>query len=125
MKEAAKRLQKVLRCQHVMIKGGHLPKTDQEQVPDVLYDGINDSFHVFEAQRITYKFEEIEITNWHGSGCALSSSIISNMANGKIVSEAVNQAKHYVAEAMKRSYLIGKSKMTAQLNHDMPTDYRS
>ncbi|KAL0491303.1 thiamine biosynthetic bifunctional enzyme [Acrasis kona] len=121
MKSAAKELQKHLKCKHVMIKGGHLSSSNASS-PDVLYDGVDDKHHVFESEKISKNFTKtvdgLSISNWHGTGCTMSSAITCYMAKGVSVSEAVKLSKQYVRDAMENSYHIGGSKTTAQLNHN-------
>ena len=79
---------------HVLIKGGHY----EGDAVDVLYDG--DSFVHYSAPRI-------DTVNTHGTGCTLSSAIAANLALGASVQEAVERAKAYTTEAIRRGYRIG------------------
>ncbi len=101
MIEAAKALMN-LGCKNVLLKGGHL---DGPAV-DILYDGTE--IKKFVVDRIDSK-------NNHGTGCALSSSICSNLAKGYTLEEAVSKSKMYVYESIKQGFPIGKG--VGALNH--------
>ena len=47
--------------------------------------------------------ERVENPNTHGTGCTLSSAIASNLAKGAGMEEAVQKAKEYLTEAIKRT----------------------
>ena len=85
-----------LGCRHVLIKGGHL----QEQPgTDLLYDG-----RFFRM----YKGEYIQTQNTHGTGCTLASAIAAHLAKGKPIADAIEAAKAYTTEAIRRSFTLGK-----------------
>ena len=75
---------------NVLLKGGHL-NTDTSS--DVLYNFKEDTCHWFHAKRVKTK-------NTHGTGCSLSSAIASYLAQGMSLWEAINQAKHYLTQAI-------------------------
>lgn len=75
----------------VLVKGGHL--TGAEAV-DVLFDG--GLMRVFTAPRI-------DTANTHGTGCTLSSGIATCLAQGADLPGAVERAKAYLTEALRRS----------------------
>lgn len=94
MKEAAARLQE-LGAKGVLVTGGHL-----EAPTDVL--GLpNGDVQTFKAERLAANFT-------HGTGCALSTAIASNLAQGRPLSEAVLLAKAFVTSAIANGYPIGK-----------------
>ena len=77
----------------VLVKGGHQSEAgvaDLLAVPDA--QGALD-FHWLESERI-------EIESVHGTGCALSSAITARLAAGASLSEAVANARAFVAEAI-------------------------
>jgi hydroxymethylpyrimidine/phosphomethylpyrimidine kinase len=80
----------------VLVKGGHL--CDHDASVDVLYDGSE--ITVFSRGRITAR-------NTHGTGCTLSAAIAANLAKGCDVISAVENAKTYVTEAIRRGLDIG------------------
>lgn len=103
MKEASKRI-KLLGPKYVLVKGGHLEGTAEST--DILHDG--DYFYSFSSPRIQTK-------NTHGTGCTYSSAICAGLAKGTYIIEAVEEAKKYVTEAIKRSFNVGKGH--GPLNH--------
>ena len=79
-----------------LLKGGH---ADSAVMTDRLYlaDG---AIHRFEARKI-------ESTNLHGTGCALSSAIASQLALGHTLPEAVEAAKRFLTERIARATHLG------------------
>ena len=94
MEESARRIHK-MRCNAVLVKGGH----STGEATDLLFDGK--SFHTFTSERIATK-------NTHGTGCTYSSAIASNIALGFSLEEAVARAKAYVTTAIRHALDIGK-----------------
>ncbi len=88
---------------HVLIKGGHM---SGDIVEDLLFDGR--AFHTFRAARI-------ETKNTHGTGCTLSAAITAYLAKGSSTVTAVEAAKSYVTEAIRRSLPLGSGH--GPLNH--------
>lgn len=86
----------------VLVKGGHLCGC----ADDLLYQ--NGKPHWYTGQRI-------ETKNTHGTGCTLSSAISCGLANGLCLSDAVKNAKDYVAGALKDGLNLGKG--CGPLNH--------
>lgn len=81
--------------ENVLIKGGHRA----DDAIDILFDG----------QKIKhYKTQRIETKNTHGTGCTLSASLASNLANGLTPEIAVTESKDYITTAIKHSFSIGK-----------------
>ena len=79
---------------HILLKGGHARSKEIHNAVDILYyDGRCDSF----------RSPMIRTRNNHGTGCALSSAIAANLANGYEIVPAVQRAKDYVWEAMQRA----------------------
>lgn len=87
MKDCAKALL-ALGCRSVLLKGGH---QDGAQAVDYWQD--SESLQTFSAERIA-------TDNTHGTGCTLSASIASFLAQGLPMSEAIAQAKHYIQGAI-------------------------
>jgi len=79
----------------VVMKGGHRRTAE---ATDVLFDG--QAFHVFTSERF-------ETPNTHGTGCTLSAAIAAHLARGTSLVEAVDLAKRYLAEAIRRAVPIG------------------
>ena len=86
----------------VVVKGGHLAGPPV----DLLYDGSE--FKEFSATRI-------ETTNTHGTGCTFASATAAGLAKGMGVADAVEEAKEYVTEAIRRSFDVGQGH--GPLNH--------
>lgn len=80
----------------VLLKGGHLKKSEAE---DVLFDG---------KETVLVKQKMINSQNTHGTGCTLSSAIAAGMAKGLTLKEAVVSAKDYITRAIENSYAVGK-----------------
>jgi hydroxymethylpyrimidine/phosphomethylpyrimidine kinase len=78
----------------VLVKGGHLRGGE---VVDLLYDG---RFHEFRSPR----FDK----DLHGSGCALSSSIVAHLALGASLRTAVGKARRQVQAGFLESYRVGR-----------------
>ncbi|MDH4226339.1 MAG: bifunctional hydroxymethylpyrimidine kinase/phosphomethylpyrimidine kinase [Deltaproteobacteria bacterium] len=87
--KAAALLIKKLGVKYVLIKGGHL----KGDAIDTLFDGRK--FYYFKGKRIK--------GSMHGTGCALSSAIAANIANGKSIESAIKTAKKYVTKLIKEA----------------------
>ncbi len=97
MKKAAALIHK-LGANNVLIKGGHLPDSEQSGAVDILYDG-----------KKYYEFSEkwIDTRNTHGTGCTYASALAAEIARGKNVVAAAEKAKKLVTDAIKNSIKIG------------------
>lgn len=75
-----------------LIKGGH---ADSDEMTDTLHlaDG---SVHTFTTPKVTTR-------NLHGTGCTLSSAIASELAKGNTLPKAVENAKNFITQAIKRA----------------------
>ncbi len=94
MEEAAIRIHS-LGAKAVLVKGGHL----EDDATDICFDGHEFSY---------FKGEKIQTSNTHGTGCTLSSSIASNLANNLQLNDAIREAKNYITLAIQHSFSIGK-----------------
>ncbi len=94
MRDAAQEL-KAMGPRAALVKGGHLPGN----AVDVLCD--DEGILELRAPRIDTK-------NTHGTGCTYSAAIAARLALGASLREAVRGAKHYVTEAIRRSYAVGQ-----------------
>lgn len=81
--------------QWVLVKGGHL----EGEAVDLLTDG-----------REEYRFTAPRLSNrhTHGTGCTLSAAIASYLARGYEVPAAVQAAKDYITEAIRRGFALGQ-----------------
>ena len=89
----------------VLAKGGHLDRPD-----DLLVQRDGESFWLTGERIIT--------SATHGTGCALSSALLCRLVLGDSEIEAANNAKHYVAEAMRWAKPIGHGH--GPMNHLWP-----
>lgn len=80
---------------HVLIKGGHL----EDRPCDVLVTKDKEVFF--------YDNERINTKNTHGTGCTLSSAIVSNLALGYPIEKAIANAKKFITDAIRNSLDIG------------------
>ncbi|WP_035349236.1 bifunctional hydroxymethylpyrimidine kinase/phosphomethylpyrimidine kinase [Edaphobacter aggregans] len=105
LEPATRALQHYCPALNVLATGGHLDSPD-----DLLLTSEGD-FHWLAGERI-------ESTSTHGTGCALSSALLSRLVLGGSALEAAWSAKHYVAEAIRRASPLGHGH--GPLNHLWP-----
>jgi len=79
----------------VLLKGGHL---EGKEAIDVFYDG---------KEYLLLRSERLERSP-RGTGCVLSSVILSLLVLGYTPREAVRKAKKFITEAIKRSEFLGR-----------------
>ena len=101
MKAAAKALVG-MGCDAAVVKGGHM----MGPASDLLYDGSE--YHVFSVERI-------DTVNTHGTGCTFASAIASGLAKGLTLYESVSDAKQFITDSIKSSFVIGSGH--GPLNH--------
>ena len=94
-REAARRILD-LGSRAVIIKGGHFPSAD---IVDLLYDGHR--FTEFRAERV-------ESTSTHGTGCTFAAALVSQLAMGRSLEDAIPLAQQYVAGAIRNAPGLGK-----------------
>ncbi|WGV23781.1 bifunctional hydroxymethylpyrimidine kinase/phosphomethylpyrimidine kinase [Halotia branconii] len=97
MGAAAQVIYENLGAKAVLVKGGGMQGTLRGV--DVWFDGQK-------LEVLTTKL--VETKNTHGTGCTLSAAIAANLAMGKELWSAVQQAKEYVTNALTDSINIGK-----------------
>jgi len=97
MQAAAEIIHKTLRTKAVLVKGGGMQ--GNLRGVDIWFDGEK-------LEALTTK--QVETTNTHGTGCTLSAAIAANLAKGKNLWPAVQQAKEYVTTALTYALDIGK-----------------
>ena len=78
----------------VLVKGGHLVS----DAVDYLYQGSVG--HWFRSERI-------DNPNTHGTGCTLSSAIACNLADGRTLAKAIENAKKYLTGALASGLDLG------------------
>lgn len=72
-------------------------------------------FYILKVNFFEYKTKFINTKNTHGTGCTLSSAIASNLALGRKMNEAVENAKKYIQGAIENSLDLGHG--AGPLNH--------
>jgi hydroxymethylpyrimidine kinase/phosphomethylpyrimidine kinase len=82
------------------------PATSDRKARDFLF--VGDDKYIFEA-------DFIETTATHGTGCTLASAIAANLALGKSLIEAVENAKKFVTEAIRTAPNLGRGH--SPINH--------
>jgi hydroxymethylpyrimidine/phosphomethylpyrimidine kinase len=102
---AARRLQGEFSGLNVFATGGHL-----EQPDDFLLTAEGGTWWLPGAR--------VDSTSTHGTGCALSSALLSGLVQGKSAYEAAVGAKIYVAEAIRTAAGLGHGR--GPLNHLWP-----
>jgi len=95
MKKAAREL-KNTGCRWVVLKGGVLDI--ESEAVDVLCDG---------RELILLRSPRSDSRCTHGSGCTFSSAIAAGLAKGLTPPDAVQRAKDYVTEAIRKGFPIG------------------
>jgi hydroxymethylpyrimidine/phosphomethylpyrimidine kinase len=95
MKNVAKKIQS-MGAKNVIIKGGHF--SSGPKVIDVLLD--DKKFYIYSHDRL--KFEN------HGGGCTFSASLCVNIARGKKLPDAVDAARLFTIQSMKKATKIGR-----------------
>jgi hydroxymethylpyrimidine/phosphomethylpyrimidine kinase len=90
---------------NILATGGHL-----EQPDDLLLPASGD-LHWIPGERV-------DSSSTHGTGCALSSALLSRLVSGDEALAAATGAKHYVAEAIQRAVPLGHGH--GPLNHLWP-----
>ncbi|CAI4051214.1 hypothetical protein N7582_005144 [Saccharomyces uvarum] len=93
--EIGRELAKITKCANILVKGGHIPWTDEGEkyITDVLYLGDEQKFIVF-------KGNFVNTTHTHGTGCTLASAIASNLARGYSLPQSVYGGVEYVQNAV-------------------------
>jgi hydroxymethylpyrimidine/phosphomethylpyrimidine kinase len=82
-------------AKNVLLKGGHLPGADAE---DLLLCG---------GAFLPLKGERIDTKNTHGTGCTLSSALAARLALGDDMETAARAAKAYITQAIRDAYAVG------------------
>lgn len=101
MEAAAEKIGRTYGCS-VLCKGGH----DLNDANDFLWEENGSTW--FEGRRI-------DNPNTHGTGCTLSSAIASELAHGRTLHDAVEQAKAYISGALAAMLDLGHGR--GPMNH--------
>jgi hydroxymethylpyrimidine/phosphomethylpyrimidine kinase len=94
-REAARRIVG-LGARAVIIKGGHAPSDDIE---DLFYDGRE--FSAFACARVPGR-------DTHGTGCTFAAALTALVALGRTLPDAIPQAQRYVAGAIRHAPHLGR-----------------
>jgi len=100
MRAAGERLQE-MGARAVVVTGGHL----REPVDLLCYGALERE----------YRGRRIETMSTHGTGCAFSTALACRLALGASLTDALDMAKQYVANAMASAVPIGRGR--GPLNH--------
>ena len=101
MEQAAAKIGADYHCA-VLCKGGH----DLNDANDFLWENGTGTW---------FKGQRIDNPNTHGTGCTLSSAIASELAHGRSLHDAVEQAKGYISGALAAMLDLGKGR--GPMNH--------
>lgn len=101
MEKVALFIEKTYHCS-VLCKGGHF---------------INDANDLLchEGKMHWFKGRRIDNPNTHGTGCTLSSAIATHLAKGQSLEQAIENAKHYLSDALEAMLDLGQG--SGPLNH--------
>jgi hydroxymethylpyrimidine/phosphomethylpyrimidine kinase len=105
MKAATEKL-RTLGVRNIVVTGGHLAEPT-----DLLSETQPNGSLRFRS----FPGERVALRATHGTGCAYSTSLACNLAQGRSLIDAVEAAKDYVVGALKGAYEIGKG--SGPLNH--------
>jgi hydroxymethylpyrimidine/phosphomethylpyrimidine kinase len=94
MLEAAQRLLE-FGCRAVLMKGGHLP-------------GAPTDILCTHNQVARFPGVRVETLHTHGTGCTYSAAITAGLALGKVLEEAIDDAKRFVQRAIETAPCIGR-----------------
>lgn len=81
----------------VLLKGGHLKESsglEQALAVDVFYDGTD---------MIEFGSDWVNVSNRHGTGCALSAAITARVASGYSLQDAIGSAKEWLTLCLRES----------------------
>ncbi|HEY8907560.1 MAG TPA: bifunctional hydroxymethylpyrimidine kinase/phosphomethylpyrimidine kinase, partial [Rhodoferax sp.] len=90
----------------VLLKGGHLPG-----------DEVTDLLLMTDADPIWMHGSRIDSANTHGTGCTLSSAIAAYLALGLKLTDAVQQARGFVRQALQAGASVKTGQGSGPLNH--------
>ena len=109
MVTAAKQIGNNYHCA-VLLKGGH----SINDANDLLYA---------DGKIIWFEGKRIDNPNTHGTGCTLSSAIVSNLAKGFTLEESIKRAKEYISSALSAMLDLGNGSGPMQHNFDLQGEY--
>lgn len=89
----------------VLLKGGH--QTGSEST----------DFWVCNEMQQTFRAKRVDTKNTHGTGCTLSASIASYLAQGQDLASAIHSAKNYISHAIKHADQLQIGKGCGPVHH--------
>ncbi len=112
--EQAARMMQDFGAKNVLIKGGHFfssklkvqSSKSLNETPTAIRTAKD--FLFSDGERRVYEAEYVETTSTHGTGCTLAAAITANLALGKTLNEAVEAAKNFVTQAIRRAPQLGR-----------------
>ncbi len=107
MEQAAKRIADH-GCRNVLVKGGHLTS----EAVDLLWSG---------GELRTFRSARHDTPHTHGTGCTLSAAITALLARQLTLTQAVEQAKQFISEAIRTAPGLGRG--NGPVNHHAPTKF--
>jgi hydroxymethylpyrimidine kinase/phosphomethylpyrimidine kinase len=116
--EKAAGIMQGLGAKNVLIKGGHLPNADFENLDEIEIESEKKQARDFlfaGQEKTVFKVQFIQTTSTHGTGCTLASAIAANLALGKSLIEAIQISKDFVTEAIMNAPQLGKG--NGPVNH--------
>ncbi len=106
---AAKQIARKFGCHAVVVTGFERPGPQADSPPEAV-----DAYWTGE-ETVELTAEKRQSTNTHGAGCTFSAAIAGGLALGKPLSDAVEQAKSLVSEAIRQNINIGQG--NGPVNH--------
>jgi hydroxymethylpyrimidine/phosphomethylpyrimidine kinase len=94
LQTAARQLHERFGCA-ALVKGGHLPET--RDAIDVFFDGRSE---------LLLSSARVAGVKTHGTGCTYSAAVAAHLARGEKLARAVQLAKDFVSEAIRRSHKV-------------------
>ncbi len=94
----------------VLLKGGH----SINDANDLLYTN---------GETVWFEGKRIDNPNTHGTGCTLSSAIVSNLAKGFTLAESVQRAKNYISGALSAQLDLGQGFGPMMHNFDLNSSF--
>lgn len=102
MRDAASRLL-LLGPRAVLLKGGHVPATDEAGLPVV-----RDLLVTQDGDERWFETERVGTRAFHGTGCILASALAAGLAEGRTLADAVERARALLTAAMRAAPAEGR-----------------
>lgn len=82
----------------VLIKGGHLPGTEEE---------VTDLLRTMDGEEYLFSGPRVVTRAGHGTGCTLASAIAAGIAEGLTLRDAVQRGRDYLVDALRAAPVLG------------------